>query len=90
MTYVLLLSDSGPTNIPPLSSPLQYTTSNDIITPIPQNTYSSNLDITYNHFQGCISRDVLYPPKNLKPSESYPSRRMYFKLNFLRLLLHPM
>ena len=56
-TFFAKAPDGVPSNIPPLFSPLQYTIFDVTIAPVSQNTYSSNLVVTDNCFQGCISHD---------------------------------
>ena len=68
-TSFTTIPDDVPSNIPPFSSPLQYTSSNGTITPVSQQTYSNNLVVTDNSFQGCISRDLVYHPPTRNPSE---------------------
>ena len=49
-------------NVPSLASTLQYTSSDGIITPVIQNTFSNNLVVTDTSFHGCISRELVYHP----------------------------
>ena len=41
-------------------STLQYTASNDTITPVSEVTYSSNIVVNDSSFQGCISCELVY------------------------------
>ena len=51
-----------PSNIPPLLSILQYNSSDGIITPVKQYTFSNNLVVTDTSFHGCVSREFVYNP----------------------------
>ena len=58
-----------PSIVPPLSSVIQYTASNETITIPSQNIYSINLVVTDNSFQGCISCELKYYLLQVKPLE---------------------
>ena len=51
-----------PSNVSPLISTLQYSSSNGIITPVPHNNFSNNLVVTDTSFLGCVSREFVYNP----------------------------
>ena len=54
-----------PSNVPPLTSTLQFTSSDGIATPVLQNIFSINLVVTDTSFHGCVSRELMYnPPPN--------------------------
>ena len=68
-TSFTTVSDSVPSNDLPLSSFLQYTSSNDSTTPIYQQDYSNHLIVTDDYSQGCISRDLVCHSPTHNPSE---------------------
>ena len=49
-----------PPNVPPLTSTLQYTSSDSITTPVPHNNFFDNLVVTDTSFHGCVSRELVY------------------------------
>ena len=68
-TSFTTVPDGVPSNVTPLSSSLQYTSSDSTMTPVSQHTYSNNLVVTDNYFQGCISRVLVYHPLTNNTSE---------------------
>ena len=66
-TYFTTVPDGVPSNVPPLSSSLQYTSSDVTTFFVSQYTYSNNVVVTNNYFQGCISRGLVYHPPTHNP-----------------------
>ena len=79
-TYFTTISNRTHSSVLPMSSPIQDTTSNGTMNSIFQNTHYSNLVVTINYFQGCNSRELVYHPPQVKPSELYISRGINFLL----------
>ena len=66
-TYFTTVPDGGPSNVSPLSSSRQYTFSDVTTFFVSQYTYSNNVVVTNNYFQGCIYRGLVYHPPTHNP-----------------------
>ena len=55
-----------PSNVPPLTSTLQYSSSDGIITPVPQNDFSNNLVVADTSFRDFFGELLYNPSPNTK------------------------